>query len=115
VRGRGSWDFALTSLALAVVVTNGRIERARLVLGGVAPVPWRLEAVEKVIIGKRLDAKVVGLAADTAIKGAEPLAKNGYKVALVKGVVTETLTALIEPAGAAKQREEPETRHDDIA
>jgi len=106
VRGRGCWDFALTSLAMAIAVSAGKIERARIVLGGVAPVPWRLEEVEKLIIGKRLDAKLVGLAADTAVKGAEPLAGNGYKVTLVKGVVTEALTALIEPAGAQRKKGE---------
>jgi xanthine dehydrogenase YagS FAD-binding subunit len=105
VRGRGSWDFALTSLATAVVVSGGRVERSRLVLGGVAPVPWRLGAVETAIAGKRLDAKLVALAAATAVKGAEPLAKNAYKVALVKGVVTEALMSLIEPPGVQKARE----------
>ena len=115
VRGRGSWDFALTSLAMAVVVGGGRVEQSRLVLGGVAPVPWRLDAVEKAIAGKRLDAKVVGLAADAAAKGAEPLAKNAYKVALVRGVVIESLTGLIEPAGVQKKRDEAEVIHDDIA
>ncbi len=114
VRGRGSWDFALTSLASAVVVTAGRIERARLVLGGVAPVPWRLEAVEKAIVGKRPDAKVASLAAETAVKGAEPLARNGYKVALVRGVVTEALTALITPSAGGRQKDEGETSHDDL-
>jgi xanthine dehydrogenase YagS FAD-binding subunit len=109
VRGRNSWDFALTSLATAVVVNNGRVEHARLVLGGVAPVPWRLEAVEKAITGRRLDAKLVAQAAETAVNGAEPLAKNSYKVALVRGVVTEVLTGLVEPA-AQRKREDPEDR-----
>jgi xanthine dehydrogenase YagS FAD-binding subunit len=109
VRGRSSWDFALTSLATAVVVNNGRVEHARFVLGGVAPVPWRLEAVEKAITGRRLDAKLVAQAAEAAVNGAEPLAKNGYKVALVRGAVTEVLTGLVEPA-AQRKREDPEDR-----
>jgi xanthine dehydrogenase YagS FAD-binding subunit len=107
VRGRASWDFALTSLATAIAVSGGRVAQARLVLGGVAPVPWRLEAVEKVIVGKRLDPKLVAQAAETAAEGADPLAKNGYKVTLVRGVVTEVLTDLIEPA-AQRSREDPE-------
>ncbi len=115
VRGRGSWDFALTSLASTFVVAAGRVERARLVLGGVAPVPWRLEGVEKALVGKRLDARLVGLAAETAIKGAEPLANNGYKLALVRAVVTEALTALIEPPAGGRREDEAETSHDDIA
>ncbi len=106
VRGRGSWDFALASLAMAIVTTAGRVQQARIILGGVAPIPWRLDAVEKAIVGKRLDAKVVALAAEASVKGATALEKNGYKVALVKGVVTEGLTALIEPpAGQGKKDE----------
>jgi len=115
VRGRGAWDFALVSLASAMVVSGGRVESARLVLGGVAPVPWRLESVEKAIAGRRLDAKLVALAADTAVKGADPLAKNGYKVALVKGVITEVLTGLVEPAGGPRGSKEPEALDDNLA
>jgi xanthine dehydrogenase YagS FAD-binding subunit len=102
VRGRGSWDFALASLATAIVASGGKIDRARLVLGGVAPAPWRLEEVEKLITGRRLDARLVALAAETAVKGAEPLEKNGYKVPLVKGIVTEVLTAFIEAPAPRK-------------
>ena len=106
VRGRGSWDFALASLAMAVVVTAGRVTQARVVLGGVAPIPWRSDAVEKSIVGRRLDAKVVTLAAEAAVKGATALEQNAYKIPLVKGVVTEGLTALIEPPAVRGRTDE---------
>lgn len=106
VRGRGSWDFALASLAMAVVVTAGRIAQARVVLGGVAPIPWRSGGVEKAIVGRRLDAKTVAQAAEAAVNGATALEKNDYKIPLVKGIVTEGLTALIEPAAAKGRTDE---------
>ena len=60
-------------------------------LSGVAPVPWRLQAVEKLLIGQKLDAKLIARAADAAIAGAKPLEQNGYKVPLVRGLVEEVL------------------------
>lgn len=104
VRGRGAWDFALASLASAVVMAAGKVASARLVLGGVAPVPWRAEAAEHTIVGKRLDAKVIALAATAAVGGAEPLAHNAYKIPLVKGIVAEVLTSLLPlPASGRKE------------
>ena len=94
VRARGSWDFAMAGLAHAISWKAGRIADARLVLSGVAPAPWRLHAVEKLLIGQKLDAKLVTRAADAAIVGAKPLEHNGYKVPLVHGLVEEVLGGL---------------------
>ena len=57
MRGRGAWDFALAGVALALLMKGGTVARARVVFSGVAPVPWRSEAVEKAITGKALDAE----------------------------------------------------------
>lgn len=94
VRARGAWDFALAGIALALVVADGRVQRARVVFSGVAPVPWRSEAVERAITGQALTADVVAAAAEAGVKGAEPLEKNGYKVPLLKGIITESLLAM---------------------
>ncbi len=94
VRARGAWDFALAGVALALVVRDGQVQRARVVFSGVAPVPWRSEPVERAITGKALTPAVVAEAADAAVKGATALEKNGYKIPLLQGVVTEALLAL---------------------
>jgi xanthine dehydrogenase YagS FAD-binding subunit len=91
VRARGSWDFAMAGLATAITMKAGKVADARLVLSGVAPAPWRLHAVEKLLIGQKIDAKVVAKAADAAVAGAKPLEQNGYKVALVRGLIEEAL------------------------
>ena len=93
VRARGSWDFAMTGLALAIVMKAGKVENARVVLSGVAPTPWRVPAVEKAIVGQKLDSRTIARAAEAAVAGAQPLEHNGYKVALVRGVVEEGLGA----------------------
>jgi xanthine dehydrogenase YagS FAD-binding subunit len=94
VRGRGAWDFALAGVAVALLMKGGTVARARVVFSGVAPVPWRSEAVEQAITGKTLTADVVAAAAEAGVKGATPLEKNGYKVPMLAGIITESLLAL---------------------
>jgi len=94
VRARRSWDFALASVALALQFDGDKIAKARVVLGGAAPVPWRSKEVEEAITGRRLDAETVTLAAAAAVKNAQPLKQNGYKVPLFRGMIEEELTAI---------------------
>jgi xanthine dehydrogenase YagS FAD-binding subunit len=94
VRGRGAWDFALAGVAVALLMKGGTVSRARVVFSGVAPVPWRSEAVEQAVTGKALTTDVVAAAAEAGVKGATPLEKNGYKIPMLKGVITESLLAL---------------------
>jgi xanthine dehydrogenase YagS FAD-binding subunit len=94
VRERGSWDFALTSLALALQMRERRVTSARVVFGGVAPIPWRSKGVEQSITGTELDDASIRAAVETAVASAEPLEQNGYKVLLVKGVLEEALRAV---------------------
>ncbi|MEI6667722.1 MAG: xanthine dehydrogenase family protein subunit M [Acidobacteriota bacterium] len=91
VRARGSWDFAMAGLALALSLKAGKVDRVRAVLSGVAPTPWRSTALEQALLQKKLDATTIAKAAEAAVVGAKPLEHNGYKVAMVKGVVEESL------------------------
>jgi xanthine dehydrogenase YagS FAD-binding subunit len=61
------------------------------VLGGVAPIPWRLPEVEKVLAGQRVTPELAAKAGETAVAGARPLAKNGYKVPLTRAMVVRTI------------------------
>ena len=94
VRGRGAWDFALAGVALALTMSGKRVEQARVVFSGVAPIPWRSEPAERAITGKELNATSVAQAAQEAVKDADPLTHNEYKVSLVRGVLTEALLAV---------------------
>jgi xanthine dehydrogenase YagS FAD-binding subunit len=84
-------------VALAVKFKSDVVESARIVLGGVAPVPWRVAEAEKVVAGNRLTPETAARAAEMAVKGAEPLAGNEYKVRMVRGVVEEALLAIARP------------------
>ncbi len=106
IRARGAWDFALAGLALSLTFKAGKVERARAVLSGVAPIPWRSPAIEKAITGQRLDAKTVAAAGAASVVGAQPLEYNGYKVPLVKGMVEEALLAIAPPPAANRGDDE---------
>ena len=91
VRGRGSWDFALAGVALALKFRGDVVDEARVVLSGAAPIPWRSHEVEEFIIGKRLDGETAARAAEAAVKDAHPLKNNVYKVTLFRGMIEEEL------------------------
>jgi xanthine dehydrogenase YagS FAD-binding subunit len=94
VRERGAFDFALAGAAVVLTVAAGKVQAARIVLSGVAPVPWRSPEAENVLVGKALDDSAIRAAAAAAIKEAAPLSKNEYKVPMVSGVLQEILAAL---------------------
>jgi xanthine dehydrogenase YagS FAD-binding subunit len=71
---------------------------ARVVLGGVAPIPWRLPAVEQLVAGRRITPALAAQAGEAAVAGARPLAKNGYKVPLVRNMVARTVESLASRA-----------------
>ena len=91
---REVWDFALCSVAAMVTVQNGIVQDARIVLGGVAPIPYRALKAEAAIKGKPLDEASAAAAGIAAVDGAKPLAKNGYKVPLTQAVVKRALLSL---------------------
>ena len=94
VRERKGWDLALVSVALALQMKDGKVAGGHVALGGVAPVPWHSKEIENAIMGKALDAGTIAQAAEAAVKGAEPLKYNAYKVAMVQGALEEALQAI---------------------
>jgi len=91
---RGSFDFALASVAVGVAIEGGKISKARLVLGGVAPIPWRAPEAEAALVGQAMGDAAWKAAGEAAVRGAEPLAHNAYKVPLAKGLVFRALQSL---------------------
>jgi xanthine dehydrogenase YagS FAD-binding subunit len=89
---RDSLDFALASVATAVqLLPNRTVKEARIVLGGVAPIPWRVPAAERYLAGKALTPDVLAEAGKLALAEAKPLEKNAYKVPLTQTLVRRAL------------------------
>jgi xanthine dehydrogenase YagS FAD-binding subunit len=91
VRDRQSYEFALSSAAVALDVQNGTVREARVALGGVATIPWRAREAEALLIGQQFDDALVSKVAETAFKGATGRKHNEFKIALGKRVVSRAL------------------------
>jgi xanthine dehydrogenase YagS FAD-binding subunit len=95
VRERQAWDHAIVSVATVVQSSGGTVRDARVVLGGVAPIPWRAPKAEAFLRGKKLDEPVAQKAGEIALEGAKPLKDNGYKVGMAKALIQRGLLASV--------------------
>ncbi len=91
VRDRNVWDFALVSVAAAMVMSGNSIQKIRIAVNGVAAHPVRLTAVEAAVTGKTRSAETADAAGNLAIQGALPLQYNGYKVPLMRNLVKRAI------------------------
>ncbi|GAB3882818.1 hypothetical protein GCM10029964_041160 [Kibdelosporangium lantanae] len=93
VRDRQSYEFALSSAAVALNVIGGVVQDARVAVGGVGTKPWRLPKVEAGLRGAPTEQSFTA-AARLAVEGARPLAHNGFKVTLVQRTIVRALMGL---------------------
>jgi xanthine dehydrogenase YagS FAD-binding subunit len=91
---REAWTHAVVSVAVLLDIDGGVCHGARVVLGGVAPIPWRLPAVEHLLVGQRISPELAARAGELSVEGARPLAKNAYKVPLTRALVRRTIADL---------------------
>lgn len=84
-------DFSIVSVAAVVTVKDKICTDARIVLGAVAPMPYRAKAAEEVMIDKTLDETVAAEAAEAALAHAKPLSKNAYKIQISKALVKRAI------------------------
>jgi len=94
VMDRETWTHALASVAVVLDIQGGICRDARLVLGGVAPVPWSVPEAARLLVGQRVGPELAARVAAAAVADARPLAKNAYKVPLTRGLVERTLVQL---------------------
>ena len=96
VTDREAWTHAVVSVAAVLTVDedDGVCRYASVVLGGVAPVPWRVESVERMLVGERVTPVLAAAAGAAAVEGARPLARNRYKVSLVAETLRRALLSL---------------------
>ncbi|HIE29732.1 TPA: xanthine dehydrogenase family protein subunit M [Candidatus Poribacteria bacterium] len=88
---RKAWDFATVSVASQITFDDGIVSSARIVLGGVAPIPCRTPDAEAVVQGKAVDEKTAEQAAEIALANSRPLRDNAYKIELTKALVKRAL------------------------
>jgi len=88
---RKAIDFAEASVAIAITPATGTVTDASIVLGGVAPVPWRATGAEDAIKGQAITESVAEAAGAAAVAGASPLPHNKFKVQIAKTLVKRAL------------------------
>lgn len=89
-REKGAPDFALASVAGVFEMNGKTCQSADVVLGGVAPAPWRSTEAETVLTGKTINEAISMNAGAEAVKDAQPLADNEYKVTLTQNLISRT-------------------------
>ena len=93
LKERQAFDFAIASVAATLTLRNNIVSDARIVLGGVAPYPFRAIGAEAVLKGKKI-GDAIGATTKAAVEGSQVLSNNGYKVKAAKGIIEEALASL---------------------
>ena len=96
VRFKASHDWPIAFATVILAMNGSRVGSARVVMGAVAPVPWRAQAAEQALAGKTIDERTAAQAAEAALTGARPMTQNGYKVQVAKTAVKR---AILRAAG----------------
>ena len=93
-RERTAGDFPLVSVAVGYALNNGAIQQARVVLGGVAPIPWRSPQAEAVLAGHSPSPELVARATEAALAEARPLRHNAFKVDIGRALIARAIMAV---------------------
>jgi xanthine dehydrogenase YagS FAD-binding subunit len=98
LRDRAQYEFALSSSAVVVKMSGGKVSRVRVAFGGIGTRPWRSREAEHALEGKTADERNFRIAAEAALKGAKPLRDNAFKVELAKLALVRALTVATQTA-----------------
>ena len=96
VRYKESHDWPIAFATVLLAMNGDAVRTARVVMGAVAPVPWRSEAAEAALAGKTITEETAAAAAEAALRGAKPLSQNAYKIQVAKTAVKR---AILHAAG----------------
>jgi xanthine dehydrogenase YagS FAD-binding subunit len=93
VRQRETLDWSLATASVALEMDAGKVARARVVLGQVAPIPWAAAEAEELLRGKSVDASLAAQAGEAAVAKARALSHNKHKIQLARVAVKRALMA----------------------
>jgi xanthine dehydrogenase YagS FAD-binding subunit len=91
VRQREALDWPLATASVAVKMIGNKVETARIVMGHVAPIPWRSTEAEQYLVGKSISEETAQGAGNVAVLQAKSLGRNGYKAQLARTSVKRAL------------------------
>jgi xanthine dehydrogenase YagS FAD-binding subunit len=99
VRQKDAMDWPLAIASVALSFNGNKVRSARVVMGQVAPIPWRSAEAEASLVGKSITEETAKAVGDAAVTGAKSLGRNTYKIQLARVAVKR---ALLAAAGGAK-------------
>jgi xanthine dehydrogenase YagS FAD-binding subunit len=91
VRQKEAMDWPLALASVALKMSGNKVTSARVVMGHVAPVPWRSQEAEAALVGKAISEEVAKAAGDQAVANAKSLGQNGYKIQLARVAVKRAI------------------------
>jgi xanthine dehydrogenase YagS FAD-binding subunit len=91
VRYKESHDWPIAFATVVLAMDGQTVRTSRIVMGAVAPVPWRSKAAEAALAGKLLNEETAAAAADAAVREARPLSQNAYKVQVARTAVKRAI------------------------
>jgi xanthine dehydrogenase YagS FAD-binding subunit len=91
VRYKASHDWPIAFATVLLSMNGSTVQGARVVMGAVAPVPWRSQAAEQALAGKAITPETAAAAAEAALRGAMPLSQNAYKIQVAKTAVERAI------------------------
>jgi xanthine dehydrogenase YagS FAD-binding subunit len=91
IKFKQSHDWPVAMATVALTMNGSTVQSARVVLGSVAPVPWRSQAAEAALKGRTPNAEAAAEAAEAAVRNAKPMSQNAYKVQLARVAVERAI------------------------
>jgi xanthine dehydrogenase YagS FAD-binding subunit len=96
VRQKHGFDWPVATATVVLTTVAKKVTAASVVLGHVAPTPWRSKEAETLLVGQALDQNVATSASEAALKPAKSLGQNGYKIQVAKVALKR---AILQAAG----------------
>ena len=93
VRFKQSHDWPLAAATVNLMMAGPVVKSARIVMGAVAPIPWRVQAAERVLAGKAITEAIATEAANAAVAGARAMTGNQYKIQIARTAVKRAILA----------------------
>jgi xanthine dehydrogenase YagS FAD-binding subunit len=90
-RQRKAIDFAISSVAAVITTKEEIVSKARIILGGVSPTPYRAVKAEVVLQGETMSERMVETAVSAALEMAKPLAMNAHKIPITEALLRRAL------------------------
>ena len=103
-RQRQGGDFAVASVAASLNLEGTTVRQLSVVLGGVAPIPYRARRVEEYLRGRPVADVDPVHAAGLTLQNATPLANNGYKVIVATNLVKQAILRLLNQGANERQQ-----------